>query len=35
MDWMYVTEGAKIFRRPVKVRGVAAWSLAKLPKPPL
>jgi gluconolactonase len=35
MDWMYVTEGGKLFRRPVKVNGVAAGSLVKLPKPPL
>jgi gluconolactonase len=35
MDWLYAAEGAKIFRRAVKVRGVAAWAPAKLPKPPL
>jgi sugar lactone lactonase YvrE len=35
MDWMYVAEGGKLFRRPVKVTGVAAGSLVKLPKPPL
>ena len=35
MDWMYVAEGGKLFRRPAKVTGVAAGSLVKLPKPPL
>jgi sugar lactone lactonase YvrE len=35
MGWMYVGEGGRLFRRPVKVTGVAAWSLVKLPKPPL
>jgi sugar lactone lactonase YvrE len=35
MDWMYVAEGEKLFRRPVKVTGVAAGVLVKLPKPSL
>jgi gluconolactonase len=35
MDWMYVAEGGKLFRRPVKVSGVGAGTLVKLPKPPL
>jgi gluconolactonase len=35
MDWMYVAEGGNLFRRPVKVSGVAAGTLVKLPKPPL
>jgi gluconolactonase len=35
LDWMYVAEGGRLFRRPVKVAGVAAGSLVKLPKPPL
>ncbi len=35
MDWMYVAEGGKLFRRPVKINGVAAGTLVKLPKPPL
>lgn len=34
-DWLYVTEGGKLFRRQVKVKGVPAWAPAKLPKPPL
>ena len=35
MDWMYVAEGGKLFRRPVKVTGVASGTLVNLPKPPL
>jgi hypothetical protein len=35
MDWMYVAEGGKLFRRPVKVAGVTVGTLVKLPKPPL
>ncbi len=35
LDWMIVTEGSKVFRRPAKVTGVAAGTLVKLPKPPL
>jgi sugar lactone lactonase YvrE len=35
MDWMYVVQRRSVFRRPVKVTGVAAGSLVKLPKPPL
>jgi sugar lactone lactonase YvrE len=35
MDWMYVAEGGKLFRRPVKISGVSASELVKLPKPPL
>jgi sugar lactone lactonase YvrE len=35
MDWMYVAEGGKLFRRPVKVSGVGPGTLVKLPKPPL
>jgi gluconolactonase len=34
-DWLYATGGGKLFRRPVKVKGVPAWAPAKLPKPPL
>ncbi len=34
-DWLYVTEGGKLFRRQAKVKGVPAWAPAKLPKPPL
>lgn len=35
MNWLYVAEGDKVFRRPLKVKGVPAWAPAKLPKPPL
>jgi gluconolactonase len=35
LNWLYVAEGGKLFRRPVKVKGVAAWTRIKLPKPPL
>ncbi|MDP9170580.1 MAG: alpha/beta hydrolase-fold protein [Acidobacteriota bacterium] len=34
-DWIYAAEGTKLFRRPVKIRGVSAWSPVKPPKPPL
>jgi gluconolactonase len=35
MDWMYVAEGGKLFRRPVKISGVSSGMVVKLPKPPL
>jgi sugar lactone lactonase YvrE len=35
LDWLYVAEGSKLFRRPVKVKGVAAGTPVKPPKPPL
>jgi len=35
LNWLYVTESGKLFRRPVKVTGTSAWSPAKPPKPPL
>lgn len=35
LNWLYVAEGGKLFRRPVKVKGVAAWAPLKPPKPPL
>ena len=35
LDWLYVTADGKLFRRPVKVKGVAAWAPLKPPKPPL
>lgn len=34
-NWLYVTVGGKLFRREVKVRGVPAWTVEKLPRPPL
>jgi gluconolactonase len=35
MNWLYVAEGGRFFRRAVKVKGVPAWAPAKLPRPPL
>ncbi len=35
LDWLYATAGGKLYRRPVKQTGVAAWSPVKPPKPPL
>jgi gluconolactonase len=35
LNWLYVAEGGKLFRRPVKVKGVAAWAPLKPPRPPL
>src|SRR5215831_12626934 len=35
LNWLYAIEGGKIFRRPVKVKGVAGWEVVKLPKPRL
>ena len=35
LNWLYVAEGGKLFRRPVKVSGVFSDAPAALPKPPL
>lgn len=35
LDWMYIAEGGRLFRRPVKVKGAAVGSPEMLPKPPL
>jgi gluconolactonase len=35
LNWLYVTEGGKLFRRPLKVTGNAPWAPLKPPKPPL
>jgi sugar lactone lactonase YvrE len=35
MNWLYAAEGGRLFRRPVKVKGVPGWEIARLPKPPL
>lgn len=35
LNWLYVTEAGKLFRRAVKVKGVASWAPAKPPRPPL
>ena len=34
-DWLLVAQGGKLFRRPVKINGVAPWTAAKLPRPQL
>ena len=34
LDWLYVAEGGKLFRRPVKVRGVAVGRPTKAPAAP-
>jgi len=33
LNWLYVTEGGKLFRRPVKRTGAAAWAPVKPPRP--
>jgi sugar lactone lactonase YvrE/predicted esterase len=35
MNWLYITEGGKLFRRPVKVTGAKPWEPSKPPAPPL
>ena len=35
MDWLYVSQGGMLFRRPVKVRGADPWRPAMAPAPPL
>jgi enterochelin esterase-like enzyme/sugar lactone lactonase YvrE len=35
MNWLYVAEGDKLFRRETKSTGVTAWSPVKPPNPPL
>jgi hypothetical protein len=34
-DWLYITQGGKLFRRPVKVSGAKAWAPMEPPVPPL
>jgi enterochelin esterase-like enzyme/sugar lactone lactonase YvrE len=34
-SWLYVTQGAKLFRRPVKRTGVVVWEPIKPPQPGL
>jgi hypothetical protein len=34
-NWLYVVQGGKLFRRPVKVTGANAWTVVKPPKPML
>jgi enterochelin esterase-like enzyme/sugar lactone lactonase YvrE len=33
--WIYAAQPGKLFRRPSKVKGVAAWAPVKPPRPPL
>jgi gluconolactonase len=35
LNWLYVAEGGKVFRRPVKVKGNSVANPVKPPKPPL
>jgi enterochelin esterase-like enzyme/sugar lactone lactonase YvrE len=35
LDWLYVAENGKLFRRPVKVRGTRPTAPVKPPNPPL
>jgi sugar lactone lactonase YvrE len=34
-NWLYVVQGGKLFRHPVKVTGANAWTVVKPPKPTL
>jgi sugar lactone lactonase YvrE len=34
-NWIYVAQGGRLYRRPVKVTGANAWTLVKPPKPTL
>ncbi|MEI9969755.1 MAG: alpha/beta hydrolase-fold protein [Terracidiphilus sp.] len=34
-NWLYVAEGGRLYRRPVKVSGANAWTVVKPPKPTL
>ena len=33
LNWLYAAEGGKLFRRPAKIKGAAAWEPVKPPKP--
>jgi sugar lactone lactonase YvrE len=35
MNWLYVAEGGKLFRRETKSKGTTAWAPVKPPNPPL
>jgi gluconolactonase len=35
LNWLYVAEGGKLFRRPTKTTGASVDAPTKLPKPPL
>ena len=34
-NWLWVAQGDKLIRRPVKVTGANAWTVVKPPKPTL
>jgi sugar lactone lactonase YvrE len=34
-EWLYATQGGRLFRRAVKVKGAEVWNPVKPPKPPL
>jgi sugar lactone lactonase YvrE len=34
-QWLYVTDGDKVYRRPVKHRGAGPWNAVKPPQPRL
>ncbi len=35
LNWIYATEGGKLFRRPSLKKGIASWIVSKPPNPPL
>jgi gluconolactonase len=35
MQWLYVTDGDRVYRRPVKRRGAVAWNPVKPSQPRL
>jgi hypothetical protein len=35
LQWLYVTDGDKVYRRLVKRRGAEAWNAVKPPQPQL
>jgi enterochelin esterase-like enzyme len=35
MNWLFAAESGRLYRRPVKANGVPAWTVVRLPKPPL
>jgi enterochelin esterase-like enzyme len=35
LDYLYAASGKTLYRRPVKIKGSAAWAVVKPPRPPL
>jgi len=35
LQWLYVTDGERVYRRPSKRRGVTSWMRVKPPQPRL